>query len=142
MTATTIPAAVPSRPITPVTVLALIGTAIAASVVPVLFGIAFIVSCLARRPLMAVLTRRWPRLGGGSLDQESPQIKLALSRLTITWGVVLLAAGMLQGAGALLAGLSITNPASVAVRSTAVLAVLAVMWIGTAAYLRRHRIPA
>jgi hypothetical protein len=142
MTTTTVPANAPSRPITPLTVLALTATAIAASIVPVLFGIAFIASVLARRPLMAVLTRRWPRLAGGPLDQESPQIKQALSRLTTTWGVVLLTAGMLQGIGALAAGLSITNPASVAVRTLAALAVLAALWISTTAYLRRQRLPA
>lgn len=132
----------PSRPITPLTILALTATAIAASIVPVLFGIAFIASALARRPLMATLTRRWPRLAGGPLDQESPQVKLALSRLTTTWGAVLLATGILQGIGALAAGLSITNPASFAVRTLAALAVLAALWISTTAYLRRHRLPA
>ena len=137
---TTVPPNAPSHPITPLTVLALAATAIAASIVPALFGIAFIASVLTRRPLMAVLTRRWPRLGGGPLDQESPQIKLALSRLTTTWGVVLLAVGMLQGIGALAAGLSITNPGSLAMRTLAALAVLAVLWISTTAYLRRRRL--
>jgi hypothetical protein len=135
-------ATAPSRPITPLTVLTLTATAIAASIVPVLFGIAFIASVLARRPLMATLTRRWPQLAGGPLSQGSPQAKLALSRLTITWGVVLLATGMLQGIGALAAGLSITDPASIAVRTLAALVVLAALWISSTAYLRRWRLPA
>jgi hypothetical protein len=136
------PPTAPIRPVTPLTVLTLTATAIAASIVPVLFGIAFIASALARRPLMVTLTRRWPRLAGGPLDQESPQVKVALSRPTTMWGVVLLVIGMLQGIGALAAGLSITNPASVAIRTLAALTVLAVLWISTTAYLRRRRLPA
>jgi hypothetical protein len=49
---------------------------------------------------------------------------------------------MLQGIGALMAGLPITNPASAAARTLAALAVLAATWTGTAAYLRRRRLPA
>ena len=47
-----------SRPITPLTVVTLTVTAIAASIVPVLFGIAFIASALARRPLLATPSPR------------------------------------------------------------------------------------
>ena len=135
-------ATAPSRPVTPLTVLTLTAAAIAASIVPVLFGIAFIASVVARRPLMATVIRRWPQLAGGPLNQESPQAKLALSRLTIAWGVVLLATGILQGIGALTAGLSITDPAGIAVRTLAALAVLAALWTSTTAYLRRRRLPA
>jgi hypothetical protein len=135
-------ATAPSRRITPLTVLTLTAAAIAASIVPVLFGIAFIASVVARRPLMATVIRRWPQLAGGPLNQESPQAKLALSRLTIAWGVVMLATGILQGIGALTVGLSITDPASIAVRTLAALAMLAVLWASTTAYLRRRRLPA
>jgi len=124
---TTAPASAPSRPTTPMTVVAL-----AAGIV------ASLVSVLIRRPLMAMLARRWPLLSGGPLDQESPRIRSALSRVTTVWGVVLLAIGIVQGVGAMVAGLSISNPTSVAVRTFFALAVLMVMSVGTAAYLRRR----
>jgi hypothetical protein len=126
----------PSRPTASMTVAAL-AAGIVASLLPIVFGAAFLVSVVIHRPLVAVLARRWPSLSGGPLDQESPRIRSALSRITTVWGVVLLAVGILQGVGAIVAGLSITNPASAAVRTLFALAVLIVMTIGTAAYLRR-----
>jgi hypothetical protein len=137
MTTITAPAGAPSRHITPKTAIALTGAAVAAALVPVVFGVAFLVSVLIHRPLVAVLARRWRWLAGVSLDMDSPGIQPALSRVTTVWGVVLLAVGILQGIGAMMAGLSITNPASVAVRTLFALAVLAAMSIGTSAYLRR-----
>jgi len=116
MITTLAPASAPSRPTAPMTAAAL-ATAIVASLAPVVFGVAFLVSVLIHRPLAAMLARRWPWLSGGPLDQESPRIRSVLSRTTTVWGVVLLAVGMLQGVGAMVAGLSITNPASVAVRT-------------------------
>jgi hypothetical protein len=137
MITTTAPASALSRPTAPMTGVAL-AAGIVASLVPVVFGIAFLVSVLIRRPLMAMLARRWPLLSGGPLDQESPRIRSALPRVTTVWGVVLLAIGIVQGVGAMVAGLSITNPTSVAVRTFFALAVLMVMSVGTAAYLRRR----
>jgi hypothetical protein len=55
------------------------------------------------------------------------------------WGAALLAIGAIQGLGAVLAGLPVTNPASVAVRTLFALAALAALSTGTAAHLRHHR---
>jgi hypothetical protein len=137
MITTGAPASPPSRPTASMTVAAL-AAGIVASLLPLVFGAAFLVSVVIHRPLVAMLARRWPSLSGGPLDQESPRIRSALSRITTVWGVVLLAIGILQGVGAIVAGLSITNPASFAARTLFALAVLIVMSIGTAAYLRRR----
>jgi hypothetical protein len=48
---------------------------IVASLLPVVFGAAFLVSVVIHRPLVAMLARRWPSLSGGPLDQESPRIR-------------------------------------------------------------------
>lgn len=128
----------PARPPTASMTVAALAAGIVASLLPIVFGAVFLVSVVIHRPLVAMLARRWPSLSGGPLDQESPRIRSALSRITTVWGVVLLAIGILQGVGAIVAGLSITNPLSVAVRTLFALAVLIVMSIGTAAYLRRR----
>jgi hypothetical protein len=122
----------------PGTVAALAAAALAASLLPAAFGLAFLVSVMARRPLFTALARHWPWLTGGSLDQPSPQARSALARATTVWGVVLLAVGIIQGIGAVLAGLSVTNPASVAIRTLFALVVLAALSAGTAASFRRH----
>ena len=136
------PATTPSTPsprTTPGTAAALAAAAIAACLLPVVFGFAFLASVMARRPLIVALARRWPWLTGGSLDQHSPQMRSLLARTTTVWGVVLLAVGIIQGIGAVMAGLSVTNPASVAIRTLFALAVLAALSAGTATTFRRHR---
>lgn len=139
MPATAIPASPPARPSTAITVTALAATALAAAVLPVVFGFAFLASALAHRPLMAVLARRWPWLTGGPPEQDSPQTRQELSRLTTVWGAAFLAIGAIQGIGAVLAGLPVTNPASLTVRTLFALAALGALSTGTAAHLRHRR---
>ena len=91
----------------------------------------------ARRPLVAVAARRWPWLTGRPADQLPHR---ALTGLTAAWGIGLLAAGAVQGAGALTGGLGFTNPASFAARALIALAAEAILAALTLAWL--HRTPA
>jgi hypothetical protein len=111
--------------------------ALAGAVLPALAGLAFLISLAARRPLIGTAARRWPWLTSyppGSLPRRTQ------AGLTAVWGVGLLAAAAIQGAGALTGGLTITSPGSftaralIALAAEAALAVITVIWL--------HRKPA
>jgi hypothetical protein len=134
-----IPATRHDRTDAAITTAVLVFAVLAASVLPVVFGLAFLGSARARRPLMATVTRHWHWLGGGHPEQDSSRARRDLSRLTVRWGVAFLVIGAFQGIGAVLAGLSVTDPVSVGIRALLALAVYAIMCIRTAAYLRHRR---
>ncbi len=120
------------------TVLILAAAAIAAAVLPVVAGVAFLASLAARRPLMAAVARRWPVPRRGPPGQHAAFDRRAINRLTAVWGIALLAAGALQGLAEVTAGLTITDPGSFMVRALLAIAVEAVLTAGTVIYLRRQ----
>jgi hypothetical protein len=89
------------------TVAWLAGAPLVSAVIPAAAGLAFLISLAARRPLVAVAARRWPWLTGRSAAQPSHR---TLTGLTATWGIGLLAAAAVQGAGAITGGLTFTSP--------------------------------
>jgi hypothetical protein len=130
-----------SRP--PATTLAgLAAAALVSAMIPAAASLAFLISLAARRPLVAVAARRWPWLTGNPATQPPHR---TLTGLTVAWGVGLLAAAAVQGAGAITGGLTFTSPASFAVRALIALAVEAILAAGTIAWLHRsptHSAPA
>lgn len=126
-----------SRP--PATTLAgLAAAALVSAVIPAAAGLAFLISLVVRRPLVAVAARRWPWLAGRSAAQQPPH--RTLTGLTVAWGVGLLAAAAVQGAGAITGGLALTSPAGFVARALIALAVEVILAILTIAWL--HRSPA
>jgi hypothetical protein len=124
----------------PATIVArLAAAALVSAVIPAAAGLAFLISLVARRPLIAVAARRWSWLAGRQPAQPS---RRALTGLTAAWGIGLLAAAAVQGAGAITGGLSLTNPAGFAVRALIALAVEAVLAATTVAWLHHNPAPA
>jgi len=127
-----------SRNRPPATTLAgLAAAALVGAVIPAAAGLAFLFSLAARRPLVAVAARRWPWLTGRPAAQLSHR---TLTGLTAAWGIGMLAAGAVQGAGAITSGLTFTSPASFAARALIALAVEAILAALTIAWL--HHSPA
>jgi hypothetical protein len=123
----------------PATTLAgLAAAALISAVIPAVAGLSFLISLAARRPLVAVAARRWPWLTG---RREAPPSRRVLTALTAAWGIGLLAAAAVQGAGAITGGLSITSPASFADRALIALAVEAILAALTIAWLRHSPAP-
>jgi hypothetical protein len=121
-----------------ITLAGLVAAALISAVIPAAAGLAFLISLAARRPLIAVAARRWPWLPGRPAAQLSHR---ALTGLTAAWGIGLLAAAAVQGAGALTGGLVFTSPASFAARALIALAVEAILAALTIAWLRRDPAP-
>jgi len=119
------------------TVAGLAAAALVSAVIPAAAGLAFLISLAARRPLVAVAAGRWPWLTGRPAAQLPHR---TLTGLTAAWGIGLLAAAAVQGAGAITAGLALTTPASFAARALIALAVQAILAALTIAWL--HRTPA
>jgi hypothetical protein len=119
------------------TVAGLAAAALAAAVIPAAAGLAFLISLAARRPLIAVAVRRWPWLTGRSAAQLSNR---ALTGLTAAWGIGMLAAAAVQGAGAITGGLTFTSPASFTARALLALAAEVILAAVTIVWL--HRDPA
>jgi hypothetical protein len=122
----------------PATTLAGLGAgALVSAVIPAAAGLAFLISLAARRPLIAVAARRWPWLTGRPAAQLS---RRTLTGLTAAWGIGLLAAAAVQGAGALTGGLALSSPAGFTARALIALAAEAILATITIAWL--HRDPA
>ena len=119
------------------TVAGLAAAALVSAVIPAAAALAFLISLAARRPLVAVAAGRWPWLAGRPAAQPSHR---TLTRLTAAWGIGLLAAAAVQGAGAISGGLTFTTPASFAARALIALAVEAILAALTIAWL--HHSPA
>ena len=119
------------------TVARLAAAALVSAVIPAAAGLAFLISLAARRPLIAVAAGRWPWLTGRPAAQLPHR---TLTGLTAAWGVGLLAAAAVQGAGAITGGLGFTSPAGFAARILIALAVQAILAALTIAWL--HRTPA
>ena len=128
-----------SRNRPPATTLAgLAAAALVSAVIPAAAGLAFLISLAARRPLIAVAARRWPWLTGRPAAQLPHR---TLTGLTAAWGTGLLAAGVIQGAGALTGGLTLTSPAGFAARALIALAIQAILATLTIAWLHRNPAP-
>jgi hypothetical protein len=122
-----------SRNRPPATTLAgLAAAALVSAVIPAAAGLAFLISLAVRRPLVAVAARHWPWLTGRQPAQPPHR---TLTGLTAAWGIGLLAAAAVQGAGALTGGPAFTSPASFAARALialaaeAILAALTITWL-------------
>ena len=116
------------------TVAGLAAAALVSAVIPAAAALAFLISLAARRPLVAVAAGRWPWLTGRPAAQLPHR---TLTGLTAAWGIVLLAAAAVQGAGAITGGLTFTSPASFAARALIALAAEAILAALTIAWLRR-----
>ena len=119
------------------TVAGLAAAALVSAVIPAAAGLAFLISLAIHRPLVAVAARRWPWLTGRPAAQPPHR---ALVGLTAAWGIGLLAAGAVQGAGALTGGPALTSPGGFAARALIALAIEAILAVLTIAWL--HRTPA
>jgi hypothetical protein len=112
--------------------------ALVSAVIPAAAGLAFLISLAARRPLIAVAARRWPWFTGRPAAQPPHR---ALTGLTAAWGIGLLAAGAVQGTGALTGGLALTSPGGFAARTLIALAIEAILAALTIAWLHRNPAP-
>jgi hypothetical protein len=121
-----------------ITLAGLAAAALVSAVIPAAAGLAFLISLVARRPLVAAAVRRWPWLTGRRAAQPPHR---TLTGLTAAWGIGLLAAAAVQGAGAITGGVTFTNPASFAARALIALAVEAILAALTVAWLRRSPAP-
>jgi hypothetical protein len=66
----------------------------------------------------------------------------ALARtVTIAWGVGLVVIGLVQGASAMLLGMSVTDPTDVLIRTLVSVALEGLLFVGIRAYLRRRSRP-
>jgi hypothetical protein len=115
----------------------LAAAALVSAVIPAATGLAFLISLAIRRPLIALAVRRWPWLTGRPAAQPPHR---TLTALTAAWAIGLLAAGGVQGAGALTGGPALTSPGGFAARALIALAVEAILAAVTLAWL--HRSPA
>ena len=120
------------------TLAALAAAALASAVIPAAAGLAFLISLAARRPLVAVAAQRWPWLSG---RPAAPPPSRALTGLTAAWGIGLLAAAAVQGAGALTGGPGFTSPGGFAARALIALAIEAILATLTIAWLHRNPAP-
>lgn len=116
------------------TVAGLAAAALVSAVILAAAGLAFLISLAARRPLVAVAARRWPWLTGRPVAQPPHR---TLTGLTAAWGLGLLTAAAVQGAGAITGGLAFTSPASLAARALIALAAEAILATLTIAWLHR-----
>ena len=119
------------------TLAGLAAAALVSAVIPAAAGLAFLISLAARRPPIAAAARRWPWLTGHPAAQPPHR---TLTALTATRAIGLLAAGAVQGTGALIGGLALTSPGGLAARALIALAIEAILAVLTIAWL--HRTPA
>ena len=119
------------------TLVGLAAAALVSAVIPAAAGLVFLISLAARRPLVAVAARRWPWLTG---HPAGPPPRRTLTGLTAAWGIGLLAAAAVQGAGALTGGPSFASPGSFATRTLIALAAEVILAVLTIVWL--HRSPA
>ena len=120
------------------TLAGLTAAALISAVIPAAVGLAFLISLAIHRPLVAVAARRWPWLAGRPAAQPPHR---TVTRLTAAWGIGLLAAGAVQGAGALTGGPALTSPGGFAARALIALAVEAILAVLTIAWLHRRPAP-
>ena len=99
------------------TVLALI-----AALIPIVVAAILLWSVVRDRPLVG--------------REEAPRTRRVL---TITWGVGLVVIGLLQGASALLAGMSVADPTDFLIRLAASLALEGLLLVGTRTFVARQQ---
>jgi hypothetical protein len=103
------------------------------ALLPVLVALVLLGSVLAQRPLFGRLVKRWPALARAVAAEGHGVV----TRMTAVWVIGLLVIGGLQGAAELF-GLSITDPVGFVVRTLGSLALEAVLYLASNAYLRRR----
>jgi hypothetical protein len=104
---------------------------IVGALLPVLVALVLLGSALFNRPLLGRVARRWPTLARAAAAEGRGLV----TRMTVMWGIGLLVIGGLQGV-AELAGLSITDPVGIVVRTVGSLALEGVLYLASDAYLR------
>ena len=127
-----------SRNRPPATLAGLAAAALVSAVIPAAAGLAFLISLAIRRPLIALAVRRWPWLTGRPAAQPPHR---TLTALTAAWAIGLLAAGGVQGAGALTGGPAITSPGGFAARALIALAIEVILAALTLIWLHRNPAP-
>ena len=110
-------------------------TAAVAAVLPVLVGLALLLSLNNTRPILSRKPKWWWNPLSKWMDGTSPTV---VRTVTIWWAVAFLAVGALQGASAIYANLSITNPVDALVRCAGALALEGAIVLVTIARLRRQ----
>ena len=110
-------------------------TAAAAAMLPVLVGLVLLLSVNSARPILSRKSKWWWNPLSKGMDGSSPTLARSV---TIWWAVAFLAVGALQGASAVFANLSITNPVDALVRSVGALVVEAAIVLVTITGLRRR----
>ena len=107
--------------------------ALLAALLPVLVGLVLLVSALLNKPLIAKIG---PYLPGWTTVQRASTPD-SIRRVTIWSGLALIAVGILQGVSELM-GLSLFDPAGLAVRTLGSLILVAVIASATIRNLKRH----
>jgi hypothetical protein len=120
------------------TLAGLAAAALISAVIPAAAGLAFLISLAIRRPLVAVAARRWPWLAVRPAVQLPHRV---LVGLTLAWGIGLLAAAAVQGAGAITGGLALTSLGGFAARALIALVAEAILAVVTIAWLHRNLAP-
>ena len=110
-------------------------TAAVAAVLPVLVGLVLLLSVNSARPILSRKSKWWWNPLSKWMDGSSPTL---VRSVTVWWAVAFLAVGALQGASAVFANLSITNPVDALVRSVGALVVEAAIVLVTITGLRRR----
>ena len=105
------------------------------ALLPVLVALVLLGSVLVRRPLFSRLRDRWPALDRAAAVEG----RSVVTRMTLVWAIGLLVIGGLQGVVELV-GLSITDPVGIIVRTFGSLALEAVLYVASNAYLRTREL--
>jgi hypothetical protein len=107
--------------------------ALLTAILPVVVGLVLLASAMLNEPLLA---RIGPYLPGWTTVQSASRPD-SIRRVTIWSGLALIAVGILQGVSELL-GLSLFDPARLAIRTVGSLVLISVIVIATTTYLKRH----
>ena len=94
--------------------------------------IAALIPIVVAAILLGSVVRGRPLLG----REEAPRTSRTL---TITWGVGVVVIGLLQGASALLAGMSVADPTDFLIRLAASLALEGLLLVGTRTFVARQQ---
>ena len=98
--------------------------ALVAALVPVVVALILLGSLVWGRPLLG-----------------RPGAPAVARTMTIAWGVGLIVIGLLQGASAMVLGMSITDPTDLLIRTLVSVALEGLLFVGIRAYLRRGSLP-
>jgi hypothetical protein len=110
-----------------------VSEALLTAILPVLVGLVLLVSAVLRKPLISTIGPYVPCWATVSNTSTPDSVR----RATVWSGIALIAVGILQGVGEIL-GLSLFDPAGLAIRTLGSVVLLLVIVIVTTRYLKRH----